>query len=296
LNQNLATNSGKTQIFLLTRRIKMYYIGSVKIERNHPTPLYQQIANDIHSKIQSGLYPPGACIPSEVELMNQYKVGRITVRQAINILQKEGRLITKQGKGTFVSLKRIEQELLDLKSITEVLLLKGVEPTIKVIDYKVFSCSSKVRSELNLEEKEKVVRFRRLYLIRHSPLSLVYIYLPIRFMEIAEPLKRNKPSTETTYTIFERHGISLREARHVIRANPAQSEVANYLKINPGTPILTVERTTYSNENVPLEYIVFHYRADKFEFSVRLARTSRKAPGLVEEIVKNFKRNHLNLT
>lgn len=265
------------------------------IERKNPVPLYRQIADDIRLKIQSAIYHPGACIPSEAELMNSYKVGRITVRQAISILLREGQVVTHQGKGTFVTSKRIEQELLDLKSITEVLLSKGVEPTIKVLDHKILIPPVRVRSELQLGEDEKVVKFKRLYLVRHSPLSLVYIYLPLQFAEIAEPLQKEKPPTETTYTIFERNGILLQEARHAIRATPANQDEAKWLKVHIGTPILTVERTTFSKENRPLEYILFHYRADKFEFSARLPRSLQKKSNLVEEIVNNFRLNHLNI-
>lgn len=66
-------------------------------------PLYQQVVDDIKRDIASGLYLPGERIPTEIELGDIYRISRITVRRAVKELVKEGLLIKRQGKGTFVS-------------------------------------------------------------------------------------------------------------------------------------------------------------------------------------------------
>ena len=65
-------------------------------------PLYQQIAYDLRDAIVSDVYHVGARIPTEPELSRLYKVSRITVRKAMEILVQEGYLVKRQGKGTFV--------------------------------------------------------------------------------------------------------------------------------------------------------------------------------------------------
>ena len=66
-------------------------------------PLYLQVIEDIRRDIASGLYRAGEKIPSELELGDIYRVSRITVRNAVKVLEKEGLLVKRQGKGTFVT-------------------------------------------------------------------------------------------------------------------------------------------------------------------------------------------------
>lgn len=264
------------------------------VSRNIAKPLYIQIAEEIRSAIRSGKYPPSSLIPSESLLIEQYKVGRVTIRQALDVLVNEKLVTRKQGLGTFVStdayIDRIDQELCDLKTITEVLLAKGVQPRIKVVSFKVMLPPERVRLELNLPQREEVVGINRLYLIRRSPLCLVRIYLPLKFKDILEPLKQTIPLTETTYTIFERAGVKLHEARHVIKSISANQDTAKWLKVQAGTPILSLERTTYLKDGTPLEFIFFQYRADKFEFSIKVPRKRDAAQGLMEEVMSTL--NH----
>ena len=249
----------------------------MSIERKHPIPLYRQIADELRAKIQSGQYAPGVCIPSEAEFMSMYAVGRITVRQAINLLAKEGRLISKQGKGTFVTGERIEQELVTLSSITEVLMAKGVEPTVKVLCSRITGAPLHIRKELKLGENEEVLEMKRLYLVNDSPLCIIHYYLPIQFAGIAKPLTDESLPRETSYSVFEKAGIRVGEAHNIIRAISADEETARCLDVPVSSPVLCLQRTTLSKKGAPLEYLVFYYRADEFEFSVRLYRPSSRS-------------------
>ncbi len=150
--------------------------------------------------------------------------------------------------------------------------------------------SERIRSELLLNQGEKVMRFKRLYSIRRSPLTLIYIYMPIEFQDLAKPLRKEIPRTETTYTLFERAGISLKEARLMISSRAADLDTAKCLEIKVGTPILTVERTIFSLSDKPLEYIVSNYRADKFSYSARLQRQPQGDSKLSGNIINNMMR------
>lgn len=66
-------------------------------------PLYQQVIDIIKNDINSGTYKAGARIPNEFELADSYKVGRVTVRRAIEELVQQGYLTKQQGRGTFVN-------------------------------------------------------------------------------------------------------------------------------------------------------------------------------------------------
>src|SRR5262245_62551455 len=66
-------------------------------------PLYYQLENILREKIVSGAYAAGSRLPTESELIRIYGVGRITVRQALTALAKEGLIERKRRRGTFVT-------------------------------------------------------------------------------------------------------------------------------------------------------------------------------------------------
>lgn len=254
------------------------------LSRKVAQPLYVQIANEIRSSIRSGKYPPGSLIPSESALSAKYNVGRITTRQALKVLSDENLIVKKQGLGTFVSDEPIDQELSSLKTITEVLMSKGIKPKIKVVSYQIEKVARRITKELEIPEDENVIAIKRLYLVKRSPLSLVSIYLPTKYEHIAKSLKKASPATNTTYSLFEDAGINPDMARHSIKAKEADSETAQCFNIHPGTPILCLERTTYLSDGTPLEHIVFHYRADRFEFKLKVPRIKSTVENQYDEL------------
>jgi GntR family transcriptional regulator len=75
----------------------------IKINKNSPVPMYQQILNEISAHIASGDWPAGTQIPTEAELESQLQVSRVTIRQALSAAAEEGLVVRLPGKGTFVS-------------------------------------------------------------------------------------------------------------------------------------------------------------------------------------------------
>jgi GntR family transcriptional regulator len=74
-------------------------------------PLYAQIASELRARMVAGTYPPGARLPSEHELAAEFGVGRPTVRQATELLVRDGALARRQGSGTYVNVPAPEIDL-----------------------------------------------------------------------------------------------------------------------------------------------------------------------------------------
>lgn len=72
------------------------------IDRESGRPLYQQLADILRSKINSGEYPPGKLIPSETHLQQEFDLARDTIRAALDVLREEGLVVTYPGRGTAV--------------------------------------------------------------------------------------------------------------------------------------------------------------------------------------------------
>src|SRR3989442_12326795 len=101
------------------------------IYRNSPLPRYYQLKEILRERTRSGEWKPGDLIPSERELSEQYGISRMTARQAITDLVNEGVFYREQGKGTFVSQRKITQQLLQLTGFTQVIRAPGKRPDTK---------------------------------------------------------------------------------------------------------------------------------------------------------------------
>ena len=92
-----------------------------------PQPLYEQIKDTLRGRILDGTYAPHSQMPSEHELCALFGVSRITVRQALGDLQKEGLLFKLHGKGTFVSKPKAFQNVTSLQGFGEAMSSMGYE-------------------------------------------------------------------------------------------------------------------------------------------------------------------------
>ena len=108
-------------------------------------PLYQQVIDIIKNEINSGAYKAGARIPNEFELAENYKVGRVTVRRAIEELVQQGYLTKRQGKGTFVNAPKLKRKIRqkdDVQSFSDACRVNGMEPGARVISRKILPADS----------------------------------------------------------------------------------------------------------------------------------------------------------
>src|SRR5713101_906477 len=121
------------------------------IYRNSPLPRYYQLKEIIRERIHSGEWKPGELIPSERELSEQYKISRMTARQAITELVNEGLFYREQGKGTFVSRHKITQQLLRLTGFTEDIRARGQRPATSVLSAQMCPASEEIAERLCIQ-------------------------------------------------------------------------------------------------------------------------------------------------
>ena len=151
----------------------------MKLNRNIPIPLYYQLAELIKQQILDEELLPGEQIPAEREYSDTFNISRMTVRQALGILIKEGFLESQHGIGTFVAEPKLSHDLLHLQSFTEDMMRIGqAEASSQVIQQSLGVASPSVNKGLHLEEGEKSTNIVRLRLYGGTPLVLETIYVP----------------------------------------------------------------------------------------------------------------------
>lgn len=121
------------------------------IVRKSPLPRYYQLKEIMREKIRSGEWKPGDLIPSERELGEQYGISRMTARQAITELVNEGLFYREQGKGTFVSRRKITQQLIHLTGFTEDMKARGQQPGTRVLSAEMRPAEEAVAERLRIK-------------------------------------------------------------------------------------------------------------------------------------------------
>ncbi|MEW6523002.1 MAG: GntR family transcriptional regulator [Bacillota bacterium] len=235
-----------------------------------PTPLYYQIKEIIKGDITEGRLQPQDQLPSETELVREYGVSRMTVRQAILELVNEGLLYRKRGKGTFVARPKITQGLYGLTSFTEDMEKRGLKPSGKVLALATVALGKDVAGLLGIEPGAPAVRLERLRLADDQPMALEISHLPLpRFEWI---LSEDLTGRSLYRLLREEHGVEFERARQTIEVVVATRYEAGVLEVNIGAPLLKMERVAYDRKGEPVEAVKSTYRADRYKFVMDLPR------------------------
>jgi GntR family transcriptional regulator len=221
--------------------------GTAQAPAPSPTfsPLYQQIKALITQSLQSGEWKPGELIPSEVELAGRYKVSQGTVRKAIDELAAENLVVRRQGKGTFVaSHHEARAHFRFLKLMPD----EGMphQADHQYIEVKRVRAAAEVARLLDLKSGDAVVYVKRLLSFGGAPTILEELWLPGQLFK-GLTMERLAEYKGPMYGLFESEfGTRMIRATEKIRAVAADEGHAEFLKVTPGTPLLCVDRVSYT--------------------------------------------------
>lgn len=242
-----------------------------------PVPLYHQLKQVLQSDMEQGIYKPGERLPSEPELVREYGVSRITVRQALDELEAEGRVVRRHGKGTYVAEPRIEQGLVRLTQglvrltdFVEDMQQAGQNPSSRVLAFEHEPARPAIAKALNVLIGTEVVRIDRLRLAEERPIAYDTTWLPLRFGALLTGMDLTQ---ETIYHILEtRYAIPVFSGEFYISAAEATAQQAAYLEGAPGTALLVIKRISYTTGDEPVYIQERYYRPDRVQYRVTLRR------------------------
>jgi GntR family transcriptional regulator len=238
------------------------------IDRDLPIPLYHQLKDALVSLIQSDSLQEGEAIPTEQELTKRFEVSRITVRRAIDELVREGRLVTRQGKGTFVARPKIQRPMTRMKSFSAATTEGGHQPGSRLLSLRHEKAGSSVASALGIEKEQWIWVVERLRLVDNEPMGLSEVYLNLAPYLTLTPLELEQDSS--LWSILQKKGVVLTKSSETIQAISASSPQAELLQIAVGAPLLLIEGTVYTDRSTPIEYHRMFNRGDRYKYSVDL--------------------------
>jgi len=227
------------------------------------SPLYRRIKLLIVQDMQAGVWKPGEVIPSEFELAARFGVSQGTVRKAIDDLAAENLLTRRQGKGTFVATHHEPRaQFRFLRVVPDQ--GEAAPPLSRFLECRRTRASAEVARLLELRTGDSLVYLRRLLSFEAEAIVLEDIWLPgVQFRGLtAERLAEYKGPL---YGLFETEfGTRMIRAEERLRAVAADRATAGLLGIDEGSPLLLVERVSYSYGDRPVEvrrglYETSHY-------------------------------------
>lgn len=200
-------------------------------------------------------------LPSEDTLADMFGVSRNVVREALDLLRREGLIDRIPGVGTFLTGHKICQELDKLKGLAES--LEGYQVSV---ENEILACSEVpantfVAQKLRLHEGSAVVFIERLRIVEGRPLSLNNSYLSTEF---AHAFLGEDLSSSDLLSVLEKFPhASIGWAKDATEAVAAEESVAKLLQVPTGSPLLLLQRMVYLEDGTPFDLEVIRYRGDR---------------------------------
>ncbi len=236
----------------------------IELDRTSPVPLYHQVAQAVQAAIDDGRLAPGELLENELSLATRLGISRPTARQAIAELVNKRHVIRQRGVGTHVAPVTIHRPI-TLTSLYDELSKIGESPATVVLGHDVVPASHEVAAALDVVEGTEVVRLRRLRLAAEEPIAIMTNFLATA---IAPP--REELEVDGLYECLRGRGVRPRIAHQRIGARAATAAEARMLNEPPRAALLIMERTSFDESGVAVEFGQHVYRASRYTFDTTL--------------------------
>jgi GntR family transcriptional regulator len=253
----------------------------VTVNPGDPTPAYMQIANTLRGRIARGELRDGDKLPTLNELIDESGSALGTVRQAVNQLEAEGLVVTRQGKGTFVRHPRRMRREGSTRHLSR-RRPEGTPPMRTEADRQDFTQEQRViaaRTEaapiqvaklLGIDEGAAVLLRQFVLTLDGEPVQTASSYFPPELAE--DPVLRAAAKVPGGTHVYLKRvlGLALAYAVEDLVARMPTPEETAALHLHPGTPVVDLVRTIHTADDQPVEVTVFACAGDRFEFRYRV--------------------------
>lgn len=230
-----------------------------------PIPLYYQLEQRLRARIGQSEFLPGCALPTEDQICEEYKVSRITVRRALDGLQRLGMIERRRGVGSFVAEKPrgINSHLTG--SLSEFLAQAGTLRT-QCLSLGEAKANATISGLLGLEDHDRTILLKTLGSIDGAPVGYFEIWFPY---EIGKLLKRSDMDGNVPIVriVEQVSSVRITRAAQTIEPDTAGIEAAEHLQIEANAPILHVQRVYYAGDR-PIELANVRYHPDRYRYAI----------------------------
>ncbi|MCU0560650.1 MAG: GntR family transcriptional regulator [Desulfobacterales bacterium] len=231
-------------------------------------PLYHQLKEVLKSRIGAGEWKTGQMIPSENELAAAFDISAGTVKKALFELVRDGVVVRRQGKGTFVARPSFKRSFFRFFRHGAGQNSEDVIPVSRVLFSGTAAPPVRVREALNLSADSRCLLITRIRSLGGTPLMYEHIHLP---RKIFKGFEKIDISQELLYPIYDsRYNTPIVWAEEFLEPRLAAGEVAGHLGLAKGAPLIYIERIAYTFGDLPVEFRRSYGRGDRFRYHIEL--------------------------
>jgi GntR family transcriptional regulator len=240
------------------------------LQKDLSTPLHLQLSSLLRQQIQTNRLSPNSPLPSERELCEKYGVSRITVRQALADLQREGLVYSVAGKGSYVTDTKLEEELQPFKSFTEEMQKRSLKASSRILDAGIANSDDEHASRLRIPRGAEIVRLYRLRLADNIPIALQLTCLP---HYLCPDLLKFDLAQNSLYAILRsEYHLHMVRAETSISAGMVRPQECEWLQLSFPGAVLITKQTTYLENDVVIEFTQSIFRSDRYNLTIHTCK------------------------
>ena len=241
-------------------------------------PIYQSLFVLLRAQIREGQFAPGDKLPGEVELARQHGCSRVTIRKALERLAAEGLVERQQGRGTVVASGRATEPVrAEVAGFVENLLALGLRTQVQVLNFSFDVPPLRVRTELGLPEGRQALHTVRLRHYKGKPFSYSIAWVP---EEIGQTFSRVDLEARSLTQLLRQAGVTAVRAHQRVFATAADTVMAPLLGVDPGSPLLGIERRVEEGNGRVVEFLRVFYHPERYEFEITMESDPQRDGGV----------------
>lgn len=223
------------------------------------TPLYKRFASTVKEAVRDGTLVHEEILPGEREFSQSLNISRITVRKAMDELEKEGVVFRSRGYGTQIC-SQLEYSLKEPKGLSQQAVLRGKKPDTVWINKSKIACSADIAEKLGLNTGSDVYLLKRLRYVDQQAVSVEESWVPARY--IADPDKIGI----SLYDYFYQQQILPVKSQSRVSARMPDEALQQQIALPATVPVLVIKQLTLDAQGNPLEYSISYCRSDMYVF------------------------------
>ena len=250
------------------------------IDPGSDRPVYKQIADHLRQAIAQRELPEGEQLPSETRLMDHYGVARMTIRNALRLLQDEGLTTAEHGRGVYVRarppVRRLASDRFAQRHRKEgnaafnaEAAQVGATPQVDMLTVTEATPPADIANRLSVDDDAQVVVRSRRYLLDGKPVETAVSYIPADLAK-GTPITDPNPGPGGIYARLEEQGHTLARFTEDVSARMPTPKETRLLSMPPGVPVFHLVRTAFDVDGRAVEVCDTVMASDAYLLSYEL--------------------------
>jgi GntR family transcriptional regulator len=236
--------------------------------------LYQDVVGFLQEDIKNGRYSPQEKLPSENQLAREFSVSRVTLREALRVLEDDGLIVRRHGTGTFVRDKKAIpiQDLSSIVSISTIFKRAGLEDRFTKVKLGKIPAIKRIAEKLGIPSGQEIWEVERLRTLGENPAIYSFDYFPALSIPYGEEKSLNDYKHSLYHFLSEVCGQTSDDGECWFKPIMSDKKLSDILKIRLNSPLMYIETVDFDSNKKPILYSFSYYVPEMFVFQAHRRR------------------------